>query len=162
MAPTPHDIDAVLADFAMHGGLGGVNPTEAQLRAVLSAPDGPVQMVNLLKFRERAEYPVDYVGDESPDVSGEEAYGRYAANTMPHVAERDGRLVLLSRADESVIGTLGDWDQIAIVEYPSRAAFIDMGRDPDYLAGTVHRTAGLERTAIVATTPVIDASNPGT
>jgi uncharacterized protein (DUF1330 family) len=161
MAPTNEEIDALLADFDMHGGLGGVNPTEAQLRAVLSGPDGPVQMINLLKFRDRAEYPADYTGDESVDVSGEEAYGRYATNTMPHVAKRGGRLVLLSTADESVIGTIGDWDQVAIVEYPNRAAFIDMGQDPDYLAGTVHRTAALERTAIVATTPVIDASKPG-
>ena len=160
MPTTPEEIDSVIADFAMHGGLGGVNPTEAQLRAVLSAPDGPVQMINLLKFRTRAEYPTDYDGDETTDVSGEEAYGRYGANTMPHVAQRGGRLVLLSQADESVIGTLGDWDQVAIVEYPNRAAFIDMGKDPDYLVGTVHRTAALERTAIIATTPVIDASNP--
>ena len=33
----------------MHGGSGGVNPTEAQITAVLSGPDGPVQMINLLK-----------------------------------------------------------------------------------------------------------------
>lgn len=161
MSGVPDDVDATIAAFAMHGGLGGVNPTEAQLRAVLSGPDGPVQMVNLLKFRDRAEYPSDYDGAESTEVSGEEAYGRYAANTMPHVAKRQGRLVLLGVADEAVIGTIGDWDQVAIVEYPDRTAFIDMGRDPDYLAGTVHRTAGLERTAIIATTPVIDASNPG-
>jgi uncharacterized protein (DUF1330 family) len=161
MPPKPDEIDALIADFAMHGGLGGVNPSEAQLRGVLAAPDGPVQMINLLKFRARADYPADYSGGESTDVSGEEAYSRYGANTMPHVAQRGGRLVLLSQADESVIGNLGDWDQVAIVEYPNRDAFIEMGRDPDYLAGTVHRTAVLERTAIIATTPVIDASNPG-
>ena len=53
---TPDEIDATIADFDMHGGLGGVNPSESQLRAVLSAPDGPVQMINLLKFRDRADY----------------------------------------------------------------------------------------------------------
>jgi hypothetical protein len=36
-----------------------------------------------------------------------------------------------------------------------------MAEDPDHLAGTVHRTPGLERTTILATTPVIDASKPG-
>ena len=145
----------------MHGGSGGVNPTEAQITAVLCGPDGPVQMINLLKFKDRAEYPAGYHGPEDTDVSGEEAYGRYGANTMPHVVKRGGRLVLLSSPNESVIGDPGDWDQMAIVEYPSRAAFLDMGTDPAYLAGTVHRTAGLERTTILATTPVIDASNPG-
>jgi uncharacterized protein (DUF1330 family) len=161
MPLSPDEIDAAIAGAAMHGGFGGVNPTEAQMRAVMAGPDGPVQMLNLLKFRDRASYPDDYDGTEDTDVSGEDAYGRYAANTMPHVGKRGGRLVLLGRADEQVIGALGDWDQVAIVEYPSRAAFVDMGRDPDYLTGTVHRTAGLERTAIIATTPVIDASNPG-
>lgn len=155
------DVDALVATFGMHGGLGGINPDEEQVRAVATGPDGPVQMLNLLKFRERADYPADYDGDEDVDVSGEEAYGRYGAIALQHVAQRGGRLVLLSRADESVIGALGDWDQVAIVEYPNRAAFLDMGQDPDYLAGTVHRTAGLERTAILATTPVIDASDPG-
>ncbi len=145
----------------MHGGFGGVNPTEAQMAAVMAGPDGPVQMINLLKFKDRADYPSDFDGPEDTDVSGEEAYGRYGANTMPHVAKRGGRLVVLSAANESVIGDPGEWDQVAIVEYPSRAAFIDMGQDSDYLAGTVHRTAGLERTMILATTPVIDASNPG-
>lgn len=72
----------------MHGGFGSVNPTEAQLEAVQAGPDGPVQMINLLEFKDRAE-------------------------------------------------------------------------DPDHLVGTVHRTAGLERTTILATTPVIDASKPG-
>ncbi len=144
----------------MHGGFGGVNPTEAQMAAVLAGPDGPVQMINLLKFKERADYPADYDGSEDTDVSGEEAYGRYGANTMPHVGRRGGRLVLLSVPNESVIGDPGEWDQLAIVEYPNRASFIDMGQDPDYLAGTVHRTAGLERTTILATTPIIDASNP--
>jgi uncharacterized protein (DUF1330 family) len=145
----------------MHGGFGGVNPTEAQMAAVIAGPDGPVQMINLLKFKDHADYPADYDGPEDTDVSGEEAYGRYGANTMPHVAKRGGRLVLLSVPNESVIGDPGEWDQLAVVEYPSRAAFIDMGQDPDYLAGTVHRTAGLERTTILATTPIIDASNPG-
>jgi uncharacterized protein (DUF1330 family) len=146
---------------AIHGGFGGVNPTGAQREAVQAGPDGPVQMINLLKFKDRAAYPTDYDGPEDTDVSGEEAYGRYGANTMPHVAERGGRVVLLSATNESVIGDPGDWDQLVIVEYPDRAVFLDMTEDPDYLAGTVHRTAGLERTTILATTPVLDASSPG-
>lgn len=150
-----------MSDDVMHGGFGGVNPTEAQLATIAAGPDGPVQMINLLKFRDRAEYPAGYDGSDDTEVSGEEAYRRYGENTMPHVFSRGGRLVLLSAANEAVIGDPGEWDQVAIVEYPSRAAFLDMGQDPDYLAGTVHRTAGLERTMILATTPVIDASNPG-
>lgn len=137
-----------------------MNPTEAQLAAVEAGPDGPVHMINFLKFRERAQYPADYGGPEDTDVSGEEAYRRYGENTLACLAERGARIVLLSEADEQVVGEPGEWDQVIVVEYPSRAAFLDMGRDPRYVAGTVHRTAGLERTMLLATTPVIDASRP--
>ncbi|MEZ5207659.1 MAG: hypothetical protein R2690_11945 [Acidimicrobiales bacterium] len=80
------------------------------------------------------------------------------------MTSRGGRLTLLAVADSIVLGDMGhdDWDQVAISGVPTRDAFIDMGRDPDYQAGTVHRTAGLERSAIIAVTPVIDASAPPT
>jgi uncharacterized protein (DUF1330 family) len=145
----------------MHGGSGGINPTPAQLDAVVAAhPSGPIQMVNLLKFRERADYPADYEGGPASECTGAEAYQRYGEVAMAHVAKRGGRLVLLSGVDGIVLGAMAqdEWDQLAIVEYPHVEAFLDMGRDPDYLAATVHRTAGLERSAIIATTAVIDAS----
>lgn len=150
-------------EVKLHGGSGGINPTPEQIAAVVAAhPDGPVQMVNLLKFRDRAAYPADYAGDPDPDCSGADAYQRYGAVAMDHVTRRGGRLVLLNAVDGVVLGSApqGEWDQIAIVEYPSVAAFLDMGGDPDYLAATVHRAAGLERTMLYATTAVFDASAP--
>jgi uncharacterized protein (DUF1330 family) len=151
------------SDVQLHGGPGGVNPTPEQLEAVVAAHgDGPVQMLNLLKYRERAAYDADYAGDPSPDCTGAEAYQRYGEVAITHVAKRGGRLVLLSAVDGVALGAAAqdEWDEIAIVEYPSLDAFVDMGQDPDYLAATVHRTAGLERSVILATTPVIDASAP--
>ncbi|MEZ5143693.1 MAG: DUF1330 domain-containing protein [Acidimicrobiales bacterium] len=150
-------------DVRMHGGEGGINPTAEQLAAVVAAhPTGSIQMVNLLKYRERAAYPADYAGDPSPDCSGAEAYQRYGAVAYAHVTARGGRFVLYSDVDGVVLGDMGhdEWDQVAIVEYPSVDAFLDMGQDPDYLAATVHRTAGLERSVILATTAIIDASAP--
>jgi uncharacterized protein (DUF1330 family) len=35
------------------------------------------------------------------------------------------------------------WDMVALAEYPSLAAMIEMVRDPGYQAISVHRTAGL-------------------
>lgn len=148
-------------DIHLHGGEGGINPTPEQIEAVVAAhPNGPVQMLNLLKFRDRAQYPADYEGDPSSDCSGVEAYQRYGAVALGHVARRGGRLVLLSSVDGIVLGALAqdEWDQVAIVEYPTLDAFRNMGEDPDYLAATVHRAAALERSAILATTAVIDAS----
>ena len=114
-------------------------------------------MVNLLKFRARAEYPDGHELAREPG-SGAEAYARYGAVAVRKVAERGGRLVLLLRPDQGVVGSAGDWDQIAIVEYPSRTAFLEMLADPEYQAATVHRSAGLESTVLLATTPLVDSS----
>ena len=159
---TERDLPPIdLPQIDMHGGEGGINPTSAQLEAVAAAhPEGPIQMINLLSFRERAAYPADYDGDADTDCSGAEAYERYGVVAIDHVARRGGRLLLLSAVDGVVLGDVDqrEWDQVAIVEYPNFEAFVDMGADPDYLAATVHRTAGLERSVILATTAVIDAS----
>jgi uncharacterized protein (DUF1330 family) len=161
-APDPSTLEPVVEALARAGRLGGIHPTADQLRALLAHPGGgPVQMINLLRFRERAEYGPGHEAAGSVD-SGAEAYQRYGEVAMRKVAERGGRLVLLSVPEQVVIGELPgwdrEWDQIAIVEYPSRAAFLDMIADPEYQAATVHRDAGLERTVLLATRPLLDAS----
>jgi uncharacterized protein (DUF1330 family) len=76
-------------------------------------------MVNLLRFR--------------PD-GGAETYGRYAAAAAPHLDRVGGRVVFAAAAQDSVIGPEApEWDLVLGVEYPSRAAFLAMVADPDYL-----------------------------
>jgi hypothetical protein len=78
------------------------------------------------------------------------------------VMARGGRVVILANADSIVLGDIQPdaWDQVVNVNYPNRDAFIDMISDPRYQAGTVHRTAGPERSVNIAVTPVIDVSAP--
>ena len=139
------------------GGPGGINPTPESIAALVAGhPDGPVQMINLLKFREVADYPD---GHEFEGSSGEEAYGRYGQVAITNVVGLGGRLVLASKFDASIIGDPAeDWDQIAIVEYPDIGSFLALAETEGYLEATEHRTAGLERTRLIATTAVLDAS----
>lgn len=114
----------------------GVDPTGKQLEAfVADAPDGPLVMVNLLKFADR------------------EAYYRYAAVALQKVSDRGGRVIVASDAWGGLIGD-SDWDEVAVVEYPTKAAFLDMLADPEYVAALEHRTAGLERTELIVTTAI--------
>jgi len=139
--------------------LGGVSPTEAQLRSLLQHPDdGPVQMVNLLKFHNRARYPDGHPLAGDAGGSGAEAYMRYGTVASKKIVEYGGRFVLLATGEQVVIGDSPEWDQTVVVEYPNRAAFVDMILDAEYQAAHPHRRAGLERTVVIATTPVIDAS----
>ena len=73
------------------------------------------------------------------------------------LAERGGRVVWQGRADQTLIGDPAeDWDTVALVEYPSRRSFIEMVSNPDYMKAHAHREAGLERTIVIACTPVLD------
>ena len=154
---TNQQIEAILEAFAPD--YGDIGPTREQLRTLLSHPgDGRVHMINLLKFREKAEYPAEHEFAGAAGGTGSDAYARYGLVAIRKVAERGGRLVWMGIADQVLIGDLQEWDQVAILEYPDRAAFLDMIQDPEYRAAHVHREAGLERTALIAASPVVDAS----
>jgi uncharacterized protein (DUF1330 family) len=144
------EIDALVRELAGHG-LGGINPDEGQLRALVSAaPTGPLQFVNLLAYHDSARYPEDHELAAS-GLSGADAYGLYGAVALEHVTRRGGRLTLYNDVELVVIGADDRWHQIAIMEYPDADAFVDMVRDPEYTAGLVHRDAGLADTLVLVT-----------
>ena len=118
-----------------------VTPTAEQIEGFL-APDaaGPIFMVNLLKFKERAEYED---GRETP-LSGREAYALYAAEVAKVITEVGGKLIFGANVERLMLGEVEElWDQVAVAMYPSRAAMFEMIQLPEYAAISVHRTAGL-------------------
>jgi uncharacterized protein (DUF1330 family) len=125
-----------------------VEPDERQLdevRAVAgSADDGPVVMLNLHRYRDRA------------------SYGRYAAVAVEVLRRVGGRILWYSEAQATVIGGDGEtYDEVIAVWYPSVAAFLELATDPEIDAARPHRAAGLERAALIrfdgAAEPVLDA-----
>lgn len=125
-----------------------IEPSPIQLDAFAKADQAvPIAMVNLLKFRDKAEYPD---GRDAKGMSGRDAYALYGAVAMQKVGEVGGRFFWGGPAEQTFIGGAeDDWDMVAIVYYPSRAAFLKMIAMPDYQAASPHRHAGLARTAIV-------------
>ncbi len=123
-------------------------PKPEQIQAFMAAEwDGPVRMLNLLKFKDQAEYPD---GDQEP-CTGRQAYERYGAVAGPFVAGVGGKRLFVADTEMVVIGDEAeDWDEVLIVEYPNKQAFFDMLGNPDYQATTVHRTAALDRSALIA------------
>ena len=122
-----------------------ITPNRVQFEQLATAPDeGPVVMLNLLKFKPQA--------DEGGG-SGADAYGRYKDAAVKMVEDRGGKLLWAGTGDQILIGDPSeDWDVVALVEYPSRAAFIEMVTSPKYLEAHEHRESGLARTLLVACT----------
>ena len=75
------------------------------------APDGPVVMLNLLKYAE---------------PGGREAFGRYGQITGKLIAESEGQLILGGRAGVVLTGSEVDWDDVLIVRFPSAQHFLRM------------------------------------
>jgi len=129
--------------------MGSVNPEREQFKALFSGvPQGtPVVMVNLLRFRERADY-----GDGDHGLSGEEAYALYIRESTPHIADVGAELVWRGRAHATVIGPIDEaWDEVLLVRYPSVAKFAEMVTRPAYQALAVHRTAAILDSRLIAT-----------
>jgi uncharacterized protein (DUF1330 family) len=79
----------------------------------------PVVMLNLMRFHTRS-------GDG--DGSGWDAYLRYSAVTVPMIKARGGTLLWTGDAKAVALGPHdgNDWDFVALVYYPTVAAFVDM------------------------------------
>jgi len=115
------------------------------------AEDGPFVMINLLKFRDRAEYP----DGSEPDLSGRDAYRRYGKAVQACLASVGARSVYAGDVTELMLGEVEElWDMVALAEYPSRAAMMAMVSSPDYQAIEKHRIAGLAGQLNIRTKPV--------
>ncbi len=129
-------------------------PTAEQLFDLRNAdPSAPITMVNLLKFREIAHYE-DVGLSDAPALSGREAYRRYADVATQKIHENGGTFLFLAPSQQLVVGDLAkdEWDMVAIVAYPSRAAYLKGFDSPEYQDAIKHRIAGLERRVLLQCT----------
>ncbi len=122
-------------------------PAPDQIDALRAGPaDTPVVMVNLLRFKARADAP-------DADVSGEEAFRRYGDPMTKFIESKGARVIWVGKVDSQVMGRGGDaFHMIALVEYPSRRAFMEIATDAHVQELAVHRTAGLEGQWLLAAT----------
>ncbi len=133
--------------------MGSVEPRAEQIEALAGLEDdgGPIAMINLLRYRDRAEYEE---GAADEPCSGREAYLRYGAVAGGMVAQYGGEVVIGGPVRMTVIAPEGeDWDDFILVKYPTRQAFLEMIGNPEYQACAYHRTAALDDSRLILTKP---------
>ena len=117
-----------------------VQPKPENIRAYLSGAEEPVVMVNLLKFRERAEYE----DARETELTGSQAYGLYAVEMRKLVEAAGGRFLYAGEVESLLLGEVDDlWDTVALVEYPTPKALLSITSTGDFQAIEQHRIAGL-------------------
>jgi len=110
---------------------------------------GPIVMLNLLRYREKAQYKNS---DFDSNCSGAEAYQRYGAAVFPLMQKVGATVVYRGKAKNIFIGPENEeWDEVLLVKYPSFQAFLKMTTDPKYLTIVVHREAALADSRLIMT-----------
>lgn len=129
--------EGILATSGSQAGL----PTEETWQTLAECPaDQPVTLVNFFKMRDRAAYPAGYIGEDT-DITGEEAFQRYASVSMPSLEKVGGRFLLVAPFGKTFIGSEEDWDLVAIGTYPNPGALLALFELEEYQAAYIHRDA---------------------
>lgn len=136
---------------------GFVDPTRERFGAFRGLHDvGPIHMLNLVRFREKAAYP------DGREGTGEEAYAAYGRESGPIFRGLGGKIIWSGDFRLMLIGPEEErWDACFIAEYPNAEAFISMVRNPDYQKAVVHRTAGVEDSRLIRLSPKASGSGFG-
>jgi uncharacterized protein (DUF1330 family) len=115
-----------------------IDPTGQDMKAFLEAgPEEPVVMLNLLRFTD----------------GGREGYESYLRELGPHAEAVGGSIIYYGYGADPLVAEQGqDWDAVLLVSYPSRRAFCDMVRNPDYQRGTHLRSESLVEAVLQPTT----------
>ena len=118
-----------------------LTPNQKQMDGFLEGDsDSPISMVNLLKFKDKAEY----ADGRDSKLSGREAYFIYATEVKEHLEKVGAEIIFGGDVSRLMLGEVEDlWDSIAIARYPSRKAMLEMMMDKDYQESEKHRSAGL-------------------
>ena len=113
--------------------------------------DGPVWMVNLMKYREVAEYADGSEGARGPAISGREADDLYTP--LESLAGVGAEIVFGGEVDQQLLGDAPIWDRVGVVRYPTRRSFVEMQSRPDFQRQHVHKEAGMAETIVIGCQP---------
>jgi uncharacterized protein (DUF1330 family) len=113
-----------------------LTPTPEQFKAFTELQDeGPIVMINLLKFR--------------PD-GGRESYRTYAEKFQELMTPKGVEVLYHGSAVMSLIGE-EEWDDVLVVRYPSRDSFVAMAMNEAYQEISKYRTEGLLDSRLILT-----------
>ena len=127
-----------------------VYPNKEQIKGFMEpVSEGPICMVNLLKFKEKAEYE----DGRDTDLTGREAYALYEEGVKKLLQEIGGGIGFKGDVERLALGEVEElWDVVGLAVWPSRGAMFKVMQSPEMQAISVHRSAGLAGQINIETT----------
>ena len=116
--------------------------------------EGSVVMLNLLRFREIADYSATPELMPNKPISGKSAYQLYIEHTLPFLAESGGEILFMGEGGAFLIGPQDEqWDVVLLIRQNSVNSFLAFESNQDYMKGIGHRTAALEDSRLL---PIVE------
>ena len=127
-----------------------VYPNKEQIKGFMEpVSEGPICMVNLLKFKDKAVYE----DGRDTDLTGREAYALYEEGVKKLLQEIGGGIGFEGDVARLALGEVEElWDVVALAVWPSRGAMFEVMQSPEMQAISVHRSAGLAGQINIETT----------
>jgi hypothetical protein len=115
--------------------------------------EGSIVTLNLVRFRNIADYSANPELAPALPISGAEAFDRYIRHTLPFLRQSGGGVTFFGAGGPFLIGPEdARWDMAMLVRQSSVAAFLAFASHDAYLAGVGHRTAAIEDSRLLPLT----------
>ena len=106
---------------------------------------GEIVMLNLLRFREVADYAGHPELRPVNPLTGREAFQKYIDHTLPFLRESGGDISFLGEGGRFFIGPQDErWDLVMLIRQDSLDSFMKFASNEAYLVGLGHRSAAIE------------------
>ncbi len=155
---TAAEIEALLSEMRKRAGRSPQAEEPSilrEFRELAAADDGrEFVMVNLLRFREKADYPPGSPYGDDPMAAND----RYNRAVVPLLLKRGGHPIFAGKVAGRFIHPAGadDWDQAALVRYRSRRDMLKMAIGLAGRGADAHKWAALEKTQVFPVKPFVN------
>ena len=129
-------------------------PWPAHFAGFIELPDDyPIDLLNLVLYRDRALYPADHPQAQA-GLTGAEAFRIYTEQSFPSFVAAGGEIVWAGRMEGMLIGPITEsWSAAFVARYPSATAFLKSVAHPDYKSAVIHRQAALKTSRLIRLKP---------
>lgn len=148
-------VETGVSDLGVEAPVAYINSTPEAYTAMQGLPmDEPLQMLNMIRFKDKAEYAE---GSEfaAKDWTGEQAYAEYSRRSSPIANRVGGKPIYMGIPQLTLIGPQHEtWDVAFIIEYPDLATFLALVNDPEYKKHAFHRSAAVADSRLIRMAPL--------
>ncbi len=132
-----------------------IDPTRAAFDLFKSLPrDTPINMLNLVRFRDLAAYPEGH-DHAAKGWTGARAYAEYGTSSAPIFERVGGQIIWRGTFEAVVTGPAEEhWDAAFIAAYPHAGAFLEMVTDPAYRLAVINRQAAVATSRLIRFAPL--------